>query len=265
MKFKIGVKFIMINQEIMQIALQQSAYDCNCNAEDFLLTKNKIVLSQKNEKARVYLPLPFECDLVSYGNNIVAQVSERMKEMIEWYIEKYSIEHCFESPNIIALNEKLAEFDYKVCFMAEYFLPDINELKELPCDYEIRVLQPEEFEVYYTENWSNALCKSRKHLDKLAVGAFDHRTLVGLSGCSADCEMMYQIGVDVLPEYRKKGIASAITSKLAIETLKLGKVPFYCAAWSNIKSVRNAIKCGFRPAWVELTARSRQFVDEMNQ
>ena len=256
---------MMTNQEIMQIALQQSAYDCNCSAEDFLSTENKIVLSQKNEKARVYLPLPFECDLVSYGNNIVAQVSPRMKETVEWYIGKYPIEHCFESPNIIALNEKLAEFDYKVCFMAEYFLPDINELKELPSDYEIRVLQPEEFEPYYTETWSNALCERRKHLDKLAVGAFDNGILVGLAGCSADCEMMYQIGVDVLPEYRKKGIASAITSKLAIETLKLDKVPFYCAAWCNIKSVRNAIKCGFKPAWVELTARSSQFVDEMNQ
>ena len=46
---------MMTNQEIMQIALQQSAYDCNCSAKDFLSTENKIVLSQKNEKARVYL------------------------------------------------------------------------------------------------------------------------------------------------------------------------------------------------------------------
>ena len=45
----------MTNQEILQIALQQSAYDCNCNAEDFLSTENKVVLSQKNEKARVYM------------------------------------------------------------------------------------------------------------------------------------------------------------------------------------------------------------------
>lgn len=255
----------MTNQEILQIALQQSAYDCNCNAEDFLSTENKIVLSQKNEKARVYMPLPLECDLVSYGNNIVAQVSPRMKETVEWYIGKFSVEHCFESPNVIALNEKLAQFDYKVCFMAEYFLPDVNELEELPCDYEVRVLQPEAFEQYYTAEWSNALCKSRKQLDKLAVGAFHNGKLVGLAGCSADCETMYQIGVDVLPEYRRKGIASAITSRLAIETLKLGKVPFYCAAWSNIKSVRNAIRGGFRPAWVELTARNSEFVDDMNK
>lgn len=255
----------MTNKEILQIALQQSAYDCNCNAEDFLSTENKVVLSQKNEKARVYMPLPLECDLVSYGNNIVAQVSPRMKETVELYIGKYAVEHCFESPNVIALNEKLAGFGYKVCFMAEYFMPDVNELKEQPCDYEIRVLQPEEFEQYYTDEWGNALCKSRKHLDKLAVGAFDNGKLIGLAGCSADCETMYQIGVDVLPEYRRKGIASAITSRLAIETLKLGKVPFYCAAWSNIKSVRNAIRSGFRPAWVELTARNSEFVDDMNK
>lgn len=54
----------MTNQEIMRIALRQSAYDCNCEPEDFLSETNKIVLSQKNEKARTYLPLPFECDLV---------------------------------------------------------------------------------------------------------------------------------------------------------------------------------------------------------
>ena len=255
----------MTNQDIWRIALQQSAYDCNCDPGDFLSDQNKVVLSQKHEKARVYLPLPLECDMVSYGNNIVAQVSPRMRETVQWYISKYAVEHCFESPNVIALNEKLAEFEYKVCFMAEYFLPDVEQLKELSCNYEVRVLQPEEFEQYYTDDWSNALCKSRKHLDKLAVGAFDHGRLIGLAGCSADCEDMYQIGVDVLSEYRKQGVASAITSRLALETLKLEKVPFYCAAWCNIKSVRNAIRCGFRPAWAELTARSSSFVDEMNQ
>ena len=76
---------------------------------------------------------------------------------------------------------------------------------------------------------------------------------------------MRQIGIDVLPEYRRMGIASALTSSLAIEILERGKIPFYCAAWSNIKSVRNAIKSGFRPAWVEMTAKSCRFVDEMNK
>ncbi len=255
----------MTNQEILQIALEQSAQDCGCEPGDFLSSENKVVLSRKNEKARAYLPLPLECDLVSYGNNIVAQVSPRMKETVEWYIGHYPAVHCFESPHILALNERLEPLGCKVCFMAEYFLPDLNALKEHSCPYELKLLYPEDFADCYTDAWGNALCESRKQLDTLAVGAFFHGRLIGLAGASADCETMYQIGVDVLPDYRRSGIASAITSRLAIEILKLGKVPFYCAAWSNIPSVRNAITCGFRPAWAELTARESGFVEERNR
>ena len=76
---------------------------------------------------------------------------------------------------------------------------------------------------------------------------------------------MWQIGVDVLPEYRRQGVASSITSNLAIEILNKGKVPFYCCAWSNIKSVKNALKSGFTPAWVEMTVKPASMVEEMNQ
>ena len=58
-------------------------------------------------------------------------------------------------------------------------------------------------------------------------------------------------------------MASALTSRLALYALERGKVPFYCAAWSNVASVRNAIRCGFRPAWVELTAKTQDFVAPM--
>lgn len=88
--------------------------------------------------------------------------------------------------------------------------------------------------------------------------------LIGLAACSADCETMWQISVDVLLAFRHQGVASAVTSRLALEVLQRGKVPFYCAAWSNISSVRNAIRSGFRPAWVEVTAREEAFVRQMN-
>lgn len=245
----------MTNKDILEIALHQSAYDCNCETKDFLAEHNIVSISKANPKARKYIPLPLECDLVSYGNNIVAQTSERTKAVVTEYINKYSAYRCFETPNINVLNELLAPFDLKVCFMAEYFLPDVTKLKELDCGYELRVLQKQYFADLYSEKWSNCLTFDDRERDVLAVGAYDDDKLIGLAGCSADCEMMYQIGVDVLPEYRRKGVASALTSKLSLEILKLGKVPFYCAAWSNIKSVRNAIKSGFYPAWVELTAR----------
>lgn len=255
----------MTNQDILKIALRQSAYDCNCSPADFLSDTHVVTLSVKNEKARKYIPLPLECDMVSYGNNIVAQTSERVRETVTEYISKYSYAHCFETPNIHVLDDMLEPYGLKVCFMAEYFLPDVDVLKELPCKYEIRILHSEDLKELYLPQWSNALCEKRKELDVLGVGAYHDGVLVGLAGCSADCEDMYQIGVDVLPEYRRRGIASALTSRLALEILKLGKVPFYCAAWCNLKSVRNAIKCGFRPAWAELTVRETGFVDEFNR
>ena len=68
--------------------------------------------------------------------------------------------------------------------------------------------------------------------------------MIGFAACSADCDEMWQIGIDVLPEYRQKWIASALTGKLAKEILNRGMVPFYCSAWSNIRSARNAAKSG---------------------
>lgn len=255
----------MRNKDIIKIAMQQSAIDSNCSMDDFMGTDNKIVLSEKNPNARKYLKLPFHCDLTSYGNNIVASVSEELKEIVEKYIEKYPIEHCFETPNLLVLIEKLKPFGLNVCFMAEYFLPDMNSLKRLSCGYETKLMHPEELSQYYLPEWNNALTQSDPQRDKLAVGAFDNGKLIGLAACSADCDTLWQIGIDVLPEYRKLGIASSLTSNLAIELLEREIVPFYCCAWSNLKSVRNAIKSGFRPAWVQATVKENQFIAGMNK
>ena len=256
---------IMTNEMIYAIALQQSAYDCGCNPEDFTRSENVVSISCGHPKARKYLSFPLSCDLVSYGSNIVAQADEALISAVKDYIDSYPIEHCFETPNMHVLEKSLESAGQKICFMAEYFLPDVNLLQPLSCGYELRILHQEDFQNLYIPQWSNALCEKRKELDVLGVGAYDGDNLIGLAGCSADCESMYQIGVDVLPEYRRMGIASALTSRLALEVLALGKVPFYCAAWSNIKSVRNALRCGFRPAWVQLTAKDAAFVDEMNR
>ena len=256
----------MTNQEILKIAMAQSARDLSADASDFEKSENVVVTSRENDGARRYLKLPFSCQLVSYGNNVVASVSPEFREIAENYINKYPVEHLFETPHLHVLNEALAAKGQKICFMAEYFLPDVNVLRKRDVvPYELRILTQEDFTELYLPEWSNALCKARKHLDVLGVGAYDNGRLIGLAGCSADCDTMWQIGIDVLPEYRRQGIASALTSRLAVEILNRGKVPFYCAAWCNVKSVRNAIRSGFRPAWVEMTAKSCETVDGMNK
>ena len=255
----------MTNKEILRIAMEQSALDINCKASDFLCSNPVIVKSGVGAGARKYYKEPIACNLVSYGNNIVASVRDEYKEVVEEYIRKFEFYHCFETPNMHWLDERLSQKGQKVCFMAEYYLPDVEKLHALPCDYELKILEQPDFKDLYKEEWSNALCEDRKELDVLGVGAYAQGKLVGLAGCSADCDTMWQIGVDVLPEHRRNGIAAALTSRLAVEIIKRDKVPFYCSAWSNIRSARNAIKSGFIPAWAEMTAKPKDIVDEMNR
>ena len=254
----------MTNKEILEIALTQSAYDLSCTPEDLMNGKRTVVISRKNDKARRYLTLPFICNIVTYGRGVVASVSEEHADFVNGYINSYEPYHLFETPNLHVLEDHFEKRKARICFMAEYFLPDINKLEMHENRYEIRPVCKDEFKELYRPEWSNALCESRKELDVMAFGAYDGNKLIALSGCSADCDTMRQIGIDVLPDYRRRGIASALTSKIALETLERGKVPFYCAAWSNIASVRNAISSGFRPAWVEMTVKDEEFVSGLN-
>lgn len=256
---------IMRAENILQIAMEQSAEDIGCKAEDFMKNQNVLVPFRLGKNARKYLEEPILANFVSYGNNVVAAAAGDIQETVSEYVGKYAFYHLFETPNMHWLDDRLAGNGYKVCFMAEYYLPDISRLHAISCGYELRILGPADFKSLYLPEWGNALCEKRQQLDVLGVGAYADGKLVGLAGCSADCEKMWQIGVDVLPEYRRNGIACALTSRLACEILEREKVPFYCSAWSNIRSVRNALKSGFVPAWVEMTVKPDTVITHFNE
>ena len=259
----------MNNKQIREIAMAQSAEDIGCETDDFLKKENVITSFHLGSNAKKYYREPIFANFISYGSNAVIACQDDLREIAEEYASKGEFYHLFETPSIYLLNERLAEKEMAVCFMAEYYLPDKDNYydkklyENLTCDYELRVLTQPDFADLYLPEWSNAICKERKELDVLGVGAYDEGKLVGLAACSSDAEEMWQIGIDVLPDYRKKGIASVLTTRLAAEIFERGKIPFYCTAWSNIRSVRNAIKCGFTPTWVEMTVKGFAAIKEV--
>ncbi len=244
----------MTNEFILNTAFRQSAVDMGCRPEDLVAGRDVIVVSRADSGAKKYLKLPFLFSALSYGNGVVISASPSLLREAEELLRRFPGYHIFEPPAIDEINRRLAAYGKKIKYTSEYFLPDLNILRPLDCGYMIKILHPADFTELYTPQWSNALCKNRKELDVLGAGAYDGGRLIGLAGCSADCGGMWQIGIDVLPEYRSRGIGSALTSRLTCEIIKRGKVPFYCASWSNLKSVKNALKCGFRPAWIEMSA-----------
>ena len=256
---------MLSQKEIWEIARRQSALDLNCAPEEFLKTEPVLCRGGLGPGAKKYYQEPVACNFVSYGSNVVASALESCRDIAGEYIQKFPFYHCFETPNLHWLDERLEPLGQKVCFMAEYFLPRPEAVRALPCAYPLRVLEPKDFSCLYLPEWSNALCEKRKELDVLAVGAYDGDRLIALAGCSADAERMRQIGIDVLPAYRGRGVGAACVSRLALEILQRNLVPFYCAAWSNLPSVRTALKCGFMPAWTEMTVKSREIVEDMNR
>ena len=113
----------MTNQEILKIAMAQSAVDLCAEPLDFEKSENVIVASRENDGARRYLRLPFSCQLVSYGNNVVASVSPEFREITESYINKYPVEHLFETPNLHVLNDELMKKDKRSALWRSIFYP----------------------------------------------------------------------------------------------------------------------------------------------
>ena len=67
---------------------------------------------------------------------------------------------------------------------------------------------------------------------------------------------------------REAGVKIWVTSDTRMPPPKISRPRFQWFRLSRQqkpKSVRNAIRCGFRPAWVEMTAKDTAFVDEMNR
>ena len=247
----------MTQQEIIRIAMRQSAVDCSCSPEDFSAGKNVVVESKPSPDASRYMKVPHICSLFSYGSNVVASCRRDLMPEVEAFVNgNEKCYRCFEPTAIYELNRILRRADASVRWIHLCYLPDPGLVfgPAPECAFETRILRQEDFADLYLPEWDDALCADRRELDVLGVGAYDGKKLVGLAACSADCPEMWQIGINVLPEYRRRGIASALTNRLARAVFEQGKVPFYASAWSNVRSMKNALRSGFRPAWAALAA-----------
>jgi GNAT superfamily N-acetyltransferase len=91
--------------------------------------------------------------------------------------------------------------------------------------------------------------------DRVATIAEYEGTVIGIAGASEDCSDMWQIGVDVRPEYQGLGVGKALVGTLSQAVLNEGIIPYYSTEVSNLHSRQLAISLGYWPAWIELYAR----------
>lgn len=241
-------------REIEDELRHQLTLDYNCTLEDLSGSENIVTPSEIVPGRREYREGRYFFTMATLGDGAVIMADPRLHPFLEEFIRDKRGFWLFEHPNLCRLERELNRYGQTLRASHHMFLPDPEPL-ELNPSFEVRWMeQGEIMGLYGNPDFPNAICEKLepKRPDVLAVAAMDRGKIIGLAGCSADCPKMWQIGIDVLPPYRRQGIGGALVGLLKEEVFRRGAIPFYGTGLSNLGSWKIALKCGFYPAWVEI-------------
>jgi len=223
---------------ILSIVRTQLATDLNCSPDDFDCDGFTFCKAKENHGRRPFPRDERHFEMLTMGKGVVVSATQDILPYIQEQLEGKSRDDAFSMPFVNG--------------QGLYFIPDKIEKLPTPDSVDISfVEQPQIQELYAVDGFRYAIQYDENHPrpDILAVTAKSNGAIVGIAGASADCEMMWQMGIDVLPGFRSNGLASALIAKLTEEILLRGKVPYYGTATSNTVSQRVAHRVGLKPAW----------------
>ena len=246
----------MIFKEYYERLLKQLAIDYNSNPSDFRERENIITISALNAGRRSYSPGNPFLQMATAGMNTVIMADKCLHEFLYSLVQNTDGHHLFELDTLMRINEELKQYGYQMNPTHHMFLPCANTKTE--DRFQVKWLYSSDIDQFYGDaRFQNAIsypipCPVRP--DRIAVIALDGDTIMGMAGCSEDAPHWQQIGIDVLPQYRSRGIGSYLVTLLKNKIVETGDIPFYGTAAANIQSQNIAIKSGFKPAWVETEA-----------
>jgi len=136
-----------------------------------------------------------------------------------------------------------------------YFLPDLGKISPIdkPDGFEYAIVEEQDIhKLYQFQGFDYVLhyADNSPFPEMLVTLAKYRGEVVGMAGAHAGCETLRSINVDVLPPYRGKGLASALVNILTLEILNRAYIPYYFTSYSNVQSMRVAVRAGYTPAWV---------------
>ena len=247
----------MTKEDIFSITREQLALELNCKASDFLKEENIITAAALHEKRRKFSEEPFFLQMATFGNNAVISADKEIHQWLKEWVKGKRGFWLFEQHNFFELECELRKHGYKMADTHHMFLPE-PKLIGLKIDLQIKWLETKDFADFYGKNeFANALC-DRFHPERpdvLAVAALDGTQIMGMAGCSADTPKLWQIGIDVLPQYRGRGVGTTLVTLLRDAAFQRGAIPYYGTSLSNLGSWKIALASGFSPAWVETEAQ----------
>ena len=227
-----------------------------------LLSSARLELEQMATHRRIFRD-HFELRLANYrGLTLLCPPHPRVLEEIEALLSGDGGNWMGDYSKLREINNFLTPYALQSSGTALYYTPSRTMVEnpktfQLPREFVLVHLAKDEWNAQRaSQNFTNALGTSELRPDVL-VSAIEHNgEVVAMAGASADSAMMYQIGIDVLPAYRSKGLGTALVAELSRRVLEAGKVPFYGTSPSHIQSQVLAERAGYEPAWWEFVSSS---------
>lgn len=244
---------------MMRALRELLALEFNCKPEDFTKQENILTVAALHAGRRVYSHEPYFFHMVTTGGNAVVTADACLHPFLREYIAGTPGHFLFEIPNLLPVERELNRHGYTLTQTHHMFLPCRDTAPAQA--YPVKWFYGNAIHKFYGDaRFPNAICPQfdPDRPDRIVVCACDGGSIMGMAGCSEDAPHWQQIGIDVMPEYRSRGIGTYLVTLLKNEIASHGDIPFYGTSVSNYHSWNIAINSGFRPAWVEIGAKKTE-------
>lgn len=244
--------------EILNLAKEQLALDFNCQLSDFDKEGNTITKNILREGRRIYRNDECFLKILCIEGKAIICADDKIIPWLENNILNLDGSWLFDYVNLRKIDNKLRELGHEIAKIPIYYLPNPTK-SDIKSFNKMRWFEGDEILQFKDDNrFEEAFAFGEFSPDVLGVAALDGDHIMGMAGASKDSKTLYQIGIDVLPEYRGKGIGTKLVAILKQELLNREKVPFYGTSVSHMASRNIAINAGFFPAWTELYSKEKK-------
>jgi GNAT superfamily N-acetyltransferase len=209
-----------------------------------------------------HFPIPEHfLDAVTMGAGVIVCCTADRLSWVKEHLGGLTRDAIFDADNFVRLQNYVSRDGQEIRIELKYictrdtFRPRVPEQ-----DIELRRFEKDRMQYLYQNNlFPNALGSAdnpgRPHM--IAAAAVCGGELAGVAAATADCDAMWQIGVDTLPAYRRRGIAQATVGAVTDIILSKNILPYYSTRFYNVASRRTAVSLGYFPAWVEAYSRDK--------
>lgn len=256
---------ILAAQLSIDLCLPEQAIDIAQQHGSTHLSARRIPLDEMHPARRRYRD-HWELRLINYrGLTVICAQHPRVREAADNLLAGDNGNWVGDYSELRKLNDYLTPYALQMSGTSLFFTPGRDFFTDsadahpsLPAEgYTVRWLEPSELEKYRgNPGFENALGFKELRPDVQVLGAYAEGELVALAGASEDSDWCRQIGIDVLPGHRGRGLASYLVRELSQAILAEGFVPFYGTSPSHIISQQVALNAGLRPAWWEFVSTS---------